>query len=54
LWPIDPDIVYSPEANLSERRAAFEQFEWCNLVEARKAKAKAREKRTTQNNRLEI
>jgi len=63
--PDDPDIVYSPDASLSERRAALEQFEWCNLVEAREAKAKAREKQTThayrqagqqagQNNHLEI
>jgi len=35
LWPIDPDIVYSPDASLSERRAALEQFEWSDLVDAR-------------------
>ena len=35
LWPIDPDIVYSPDASLSERRSALEQFEWSDLVDAR-------------------
>jgi hypothetical protein len=35
LWPIGPDIVYSPDASLSERRSALEQFEWSDLVDAR-------------------
>jgi len=35
LWPIDPDIVYSPDASSSERRSALDQFEWSDLVDAR-------------------
>jgi len=35
LWPIAPDIVYSPDASSSERRSALDQFEWSDLVDAR-------------------
>ena len=42
LWPIDPDAIsFDPNATREERRAAVEQFEWSDLIEARAAKIRA-------------
>ncbi len=42
LWPIEPDVAYSPDASQAERAAALEMFQWDRVVRAREVKNKDR------------